>query len=76
MDGLISGVFAAFQVGFKHLVDWLAAVLFFDIGGFPFIVLWLMVFSSSRRLSLSANGCALLATRVRTFNQPDRISAF
>ena len=28
---------------FETLVGWLAAVLFFDIGGFPFIVLWLMV---------------------------------
>lgn len=28
---------------FKQLVDALAAVLFFDIGGFPFIVLWLVV---------------------------------
>ena len=45
MDGATSGVFAVFQAGFKHLVDWLAAVLFFNIGGFPFIVLWLMVAS-------------------------------
>lgn len=28
---------------FETLVGWMAAVLFFDIGGFPFIVLWLIV---------------------------------
>ena len=32
-----------FQQGFETLVGWLAAVLFFNIGGFPFIVLWLVV---------------------------------
>lgn len=32
-----------FQAYFQKLVDVLAAVLFFDIGGFPFIVLWLIV---------------------------------
>lgn len=32
-----------FTIYFQQLVDILAAVLFFDIGGFPFIVLWLMV---------------------------------
>jgi len=31
------------QEGFTVLVGWLAAVLFYDIYGFPFIVLWLMV---------------------------------
>ncbi len=34
---------AIFQVYFRHFVDLLASVLFFNIGGFPFIVLWLMV---------------------------------
>ncbi len=29
--------------GFQAFVDALAAVLFFNIGGFPFIVLWLVV---------------------------------
>ena len=32
-----------FQGAFETLVHWLAAVLFFNIGGFPFIVLWLVV---------------------------------
>jgi alanine or glycine:cation symporter, AGCS family len=31
------------QETFKMLVDVLAMVLFFDIGGFPFIVLWLII---------------------------------
>ncbi|MDX1975576.1 MAG: amino acid carrier protein [Rickettsiales bacterium] len=31
------------QQGFETLVGWLAAILFFNIGGFPFIVLWLIV---------------------------------
>ena len=31
------------QRGFQALVDGLSAVLFFNIGGFPFIVLWLIV---------------------------------
>ncbi|MDE3061086.1 MAG: sodium:alanine symporter family protein, partial [Pseudomonadota bacterium] len=31
------------QEGFAAFVHGLAAVLFFDIGGFPFIVLWLIV---------------------------------
>ncbi len=31
------------QQGFQALVDALASVLFFDIGGFPLIVLWLII---------------------------------
>jgi alanine or glycine:cation symporter, AGCS family len=31
------------QQAFETLVAWMAAVLFLDIGGFPFIVLWLIV---------------------------------
>ncbi len=38
-----NAAFGLFQTYFQKLVDVLAAVLFFDIGGFPFIVLWLMV---------------------------------
>lgn len=45
MDIGLSSLFAIFQSGFKHVVDCLAAVLFFDIAGFPFIVLWLIVAS-------------------------------
>jgi len=41
----VTGQFAAFENGFKHLVDLLASVLFYSIGGFPFIVLWLIIAS-------------------------------
>ena len=38
-----SGAFSGFEHVFRLLTDAIAAVLFFDIGGFPFIVLWLIV---------------------------------
>jgi AGCS family alanine or glycine:cation symporter len=31
------------EQAFTTLVGWMAAVLFYDIGGFPFIVLWLII---------------------------------
>ncbi len=33
----------AIEPAMQHVVDTMAAVLFYDFGGFPFIVLWLMV---------------------------------
>lgn len=36
-------LFAGFEHYFRVVTDLIAAVLFFDIGGFPFIVLWLAV---------------------------------
>lgn len=38
-----SGVFGIFEHYFRILTDAIASVLFFDIAGFPFIVLWLIV---------------------------------
>jgi AGCS family alanine or glycine:cation symporter len=42
MNNAASVAFSVFEHCFKQLVDTLAAVLFYDIAGFPFIVLWLI----------------------------------
>ena len=43
MEPTQSGLLVTAQQGFETFVGWIAWFLFYDIGGFPFIVLWLTI---------------------------------
>ena len=65
MENMLTGLFGEFQIGFKWLVDVLAAGLFLNIGGFPFIVLWLIVGSVFFTLYLKFVNVRLFGHAVR-----------